>query len=218
MSLFYGDSAGVLDNRKNFLGELGINYRDLVCARQVHSAKISRVSRNQAGCGALAYDNAIADSDALITDEKGLPLAVFTADCLSLFIYDPRTPAIAIVHAGWRSSSANIAAQSVARMQEAFGSPAKDLCVGLGPAIRECCYSVGEEFKDLFPQEVRKKDGRYYLDLAGVNTRQLLEAGVNRENIFDSRICTCCRIRDFFSFRRNKDECGRMISVIMLKR
>ena len=104
MSLFYGDTREALSNRKNFLNSLGIDYQYLVCAQQVHSSYVRYAREEDKGKGALSYDRAIADTDALITDRRNLPLAVFTADCLSVFLYDAVTPAVGLVHAGWRSS------------------------------------------------------------------------------------------------------------------
>ena len=72
--------------------------------------------------------------------------------------------------------------------------------------------------KEIFPQDLAKREGRLYLDVPGVNLRQLLKAGLKRENIFDPALCTFCQVDDFFSFRREADASGRMLSVIMLKR
>ena len=102
-------------------------------------------------------------------------------------------------------------------MQDEFNiSPAR-LQVTFGPAIRACCYEVGEEFRGYFNYGLNNKQGRYYLDLAGINKRQLLDAGVREENISDSGLCTSCRSKEFFSYRREGSSSGRMISVVMLR-
>ena len=217
MSLFYGDTANSLENRKNFLQELDIDYRDLVCAKQIHASKVKYVQGPDKGKGALSYDNSIPDTDALITDEPGLPLAIFTADCLSIFLYDPETPAIGLVHAGWRSTKEKIVAGALQAMKKRFSTRIKDIYVGFGPAIRECCYEVSVEFAVFFPQCLVKREGRYYLDLAAINKKQVLGLGVREENIFDAGICTSCRRQDFYSFRKEGIGCGRLMSVIMLK-
>lgn len=92
MSLKYGETRDSLNNRKNFLQNLGIDYRNLVCAKQIHSSNIEYVTSQYIGKGALSYDTAIENTDALITDKKNIPLAIFTADCLSVFLYDPQNP------------------------------------------------------------------------------------------------------------------------------
>jgi YfiH family protein len=217
MSLFYGDTAESLDNRKNFLKPLGIDYRSLVCAKQIHANNIRHVKEKDKGRGALSYDTAIPDTDAFITDRKNLPLAIFTADCLSIFLYDPKTPAIGLVHAGWRSSKDHIAAGVLESMREKFSSRSKNIRVGFGPAIRSCCYEVGRDFRDYFSDGLIRKGSNYYLDLVGVNKKELLDCGVDEKNIFDPEICTSCSGADFFSFRRQGNACGRMMSVAMLK-
>jgi len=218
MSLCYGDTAGSLDNRRRFLGPLGIDYRDLTGAKQVHGDHVVCVRGKDKGKGALSYDSAIENTDALITAEKGLPLAILTADCLSVFLYDPGHQAIGLVHAGWRGSQKGICVKAVEAMREYFQSDPLSLRAGFGPSIRQCCFETGEELEEAFPQDIVKRDGRFYLDLPGVNFRQLLKVGLKQKNIFDPLLCTFCQADDFFSFRREKDSSGRILSVIMLKR
>jgi len=86
MSLFYGDTEGALIHRRRFLEPLGMDYRDLACAGQIHSDRIQYVTEQDKGKGASSHEASIADTDALITDKKDLPLAIFTADCLSVFL------------------------------------------------------------------------------------------------------------------------------------
>lgn len=217
MSLCYGDTKKSLDNRKGFLQELGIDYRDLICAKQVHGNRVRYVREGDRGKGALSYDTAISGTDGLITDRRRLPLAIFTADCLPVFLYDPKAEAIGLAHAGWRSTKERIAETAFQSMQDEFNTQAKDLCIGFGPAIRSCCYAVEEEFSDFFSDGIIKRDNHYYLDLIQINTKQLLALGVKQENIFDSRICTFCSNKDFFSFRKEAENCGRMMSVLMLR-
>lgn len=218
MSLTYGDTTRSAENRKDLLKDLGINYRDLVCTKQVHGSVARYIREIDRGKGALSYESAIADTDALVTDKKDVPLSIFTADCLSIFLYDSRTHGIGLVHAGWRSSKDNIAAKTVKLMQEIFNTMPQDLYAGLGPAIRKCCYEIQGEFTGIFsPGHIAQRNGRYYLDLAGINKKQLLNSGVKDKNIFDSGICTACRNEEFFSYRKEGDGCGRMISVMMLK-
>jgi YfiH family protein len=217
MSLSYGETSGSLGNRQKFLAGLGIDFRGLVCARQVHGCRIGYASEKDKGRGALDYGQAFADTDSLITDKVGLPLAVFTADCLSVFLYDAQNKTAGLVHAGWRSSRENIVIRTLERMEKEFNAQKKNLRVIFGPAIRSCCYEVSAEFNEYFPEHLVKRGKAQYLDLAGVNLKQLLDAGVNPDNIQDSKICTCCRNEDFFSFRKEGASCGRMMSVIMLK-
>jgi YfiH family protein len=217
MSLYYGDTSEALNNRKSFLAELGIDYRQLVCPGQVHKDGITIVTEKDRGRGALSYEDSIPETDAFITDKKNVPLAIFSADCLSVFLYDQKTPAIGMVHAGWRSSKLNIIAKTIKLMQEKFGTDPSKLYAGFGSSIRGCCYEVSPEFKKHFTTGLKEKNGRLYLDLAEVNSRQLLEAGLNEANIYPPQVCTFCNNDEFFSFRKEGEACGRMMSVVMLK-
>ncbi len=217
MSLVYGDTANSLKARENFLSGLGINYADLVCAKQVHASKVRYVREEDRGRGALFYDTAFSDTDAFVTDKMNLPLAVFTADCLSVFLYAQEIPAIGLAHAGWRSSRENIVMKTVKLMQDKFKVKPRKLFARFGPGIRDCCYEVGEDFRQFFSRGLKNRGQRYYLDLASINQQQLLDCGIPKDNIFDGKICTSCQNHEFFSYRREGKSCGRMMSVIMLK-
>ncbi len=155
------------------------------------------------------------DADAYITNEKYLPIAIRTADCVPVFIFDPQKKAIGLAHAGWKGTYKSIAVKTVQRMQDKYASRCYDCKIVLGPSIRECCYQVGEEFRDYFPLHVKERAGHLYLDAIGANRDQLLQLGIRQENIFDSGICTCCH-KNYFSFRRDGLKAGRMISLMML--
>ena len=217
MSLCYGDTGDSLQNRKKFLSSIGIDYHDLVCAKQAHGKNVEYVKEKNKGNGALNYESSVAGTDGFITDKKGVPLAILTADCLSVFIYDPKRPAVALLHAGWRSTERNIAAEGVRALQEIFGSVPQRLFVGFGPSIRSCCFEVADDFKSNFPFGIAARGGRNFMDIALINQQQLINCGVKEKNIFDPGFCTFSDNQDYFSFRKEADEAGRMISVIMLK-
>ena len=121
------------------------------------------------------------DADAYITDERNLPIAIRTADCVPVFIFDAHKPAIGLAHAGWKGTYKSIASKTVLRIREKYASQASNLRIVLGPSIRECCYQVGEEFRDYFPLHVKERAGHLCLDVIGANRDQLLQAGVLAE-------------------------------------
>lgn len=218
MSSVYGENrAGALNNRKEFLRRLGMDHDFLVCARQVHGNRVEAVEIKDKGKGSLSAGSALNDTDALITDESNLPLSIFTADCLPIFLYDSKKHAAGLVHSGWRGSLKDIIVNTVNLMQQRFNTKAGALLVGFGPAIRQCCYEVGEEFRAYFGFGIENRNGHNYLDLAGINKIELLECGVKEEHIYDSGICTYCNNPDFFSYRKEGTLSGRMMSVIMLR-
>lgn len=218
MSLNYGDTSNALKNREIFLKPLGIHYKDLVCAKQVHGDTVKYAAEAQRGSGALSYDNAIPDTDAFIADRPGLALSIFTADCLSVFLYDSKKHAVGIAHAGWRSTKDNITAKTILSMKEHFKTSPEDLLLGFGPSIRSCCYEVSKDTGTFFKKdEVLLRGDKNFLNLVLINSRQAQEHGVRGKNIFDCGICTFCQNKDFYSYRIEADKSGRIMSVIMLK-
>ncbi|MDD5109140.1 MAG: peptidoglycan editing factor PgeF [Candidatus Omnitrophica bacterium] len=217
MSLCYGDTKNSLKNRQKFLDAINIDYRNLICAQQVHGKNVKYVTEADKGRGALDYGSSFADTDGFFTDKKGVSIAILSADCLSVFIYDPKRPAIAILHAGWRGTEQNICAEGIRVMQDKFGSHPHRMFVGFGPSIRSCCFEVEKDFKSNFPFGLTNQEGRIFMDIALVNQQQLINAGVREENIFDPKICTFSDNDNYFSFRKEADNAGRLVSVIMLK-
>jgi copper oxidase (laccase) domain-containing protein len=102
-------------------------------------------------------------------------------------------------------------------MHRLFRTHPQDLIVSFGPAIRSCCYEVQKDLARCFPKGVTNRNGRLYLDLIALNRQELVSLGIEEDKILDSNICTCCQNKDFFSFRKEGNKVGRMMSVIMLK-
>jgi YfiH family protein len=155
------------------------------------------------------------EADAFITAEKNVPIAIRTADCVPVFIFDPTRRAIGLAHAGWKGTHKHIAAKVVQKMQQTYQSRPADLKIVLGPSIRSCCYQVGPEFREHFPSHVSQRPNGLYVDIVAANRDQLIQAGIIPKNIFDSGLCTCCN-KHYFSFRRDGSKAGRMISLMML--
>lgn len=190
--------------------ESGSKIPQVFWRKQIHGDDVLVAVNNSASCKDCP------DADAYVTNERNLPIAIRTADCVPVFIYDPVKKAIGLSHAGWKGTVKEIAAKTIKTMQDKFNSQCYDLKVVLGPSIRECCYQVGEEFKEHFPHDLQLRSGSLYLDVVQANRRQLIKAGVSQENITDCGICTCCD-KNYFSFRRDGAKAGRMISLMMLK-
>lgn len=193
---------------KNQIGEASFVFYS---AKQVHGNRVINLESAQ-------FDNSvIEEADAVMTALDNVAVAVRTADCVPIFIYDTRRHVCAVVHAGWKGTQLKIGPQTIYMMQDSYGSKAADLTVVLGPCIRDCCYEVSDEFKNIFPDCVSVKGNRCCFNMAKENTAQLLLSGVAPGRIHDSHICTCCDTR-YFSFRRQKEAAGRMVSVIIMKK
>lgn len=197
---------------EDFLERLGIADLPLVRLEQVHGGKVVRIDAKSDISGEIG------GADAAVTDIKGIALSLRTADCLPILLFDPGHNAIGVAHAGWRSTKERIAKGLVETMTAAYRSDPSELVVGLGPALRQCCYEVNSEFLMHFPDSVVKMAHKYYFDIVGENAEQLISAGVSSKNIFDCGICTSCSNGEFFSYRKEKEKAGRMLSVIMLKK
>ena len=183
--------------------------------RQVHGADV--VVAERAG--------RLGEADALITERRGLPLAVFTADCLPIVIYDPAQRRLAAVHAGWRGTVQSVARAAVDRLVEA-GSAADGLVVAIGPSIGPCCYEVDgpviERLRAAFPGGwerwvTPKGPGRWMLDLWTANEDQLVAADVDENMVENLRLCTACNLDRFYSYRREGStrlgRSGRLVTL-----
>ncbi|HEX4748524.1 MAG TPA: peptidoglycan editing factor PgeF [Bryobacteraceae bacterium] len=158
------------------------------------------------------------EGDALITDEKRKSIGVRTADCVPILLLDCRNRVVAAVHAGWRGSAAEISTATLDCMREDFGTVPPDIYAAIGPCVRECCYEVGAEvaqrFTPWFPEWQQEEEKVRKLDLAGTNRKQLETAGVLASRVFDCELCTACQSGQFFSFRREPENPGRMVAAI----
>ncbi len=177
--------------------------------RQVHGNRI--VVYERGGPGPFVPF----DADGCLTKSSRCWISVRTADCLPVFLCDPRNRCVGVVHAGWRGTRDGIVREAVARMRDAFGSDPAEMSVVLGPCIRPCCYTVGPEFRDFFPEDVRRQGPGLVLDLAGANIRQLEQGGVPVAQVHDCGACTCCDTR-FFSYRREGASCGRNLALMVM--
>jgi YfiH family protein len=163
-------------------------------------------------------------ADAMMTAVPGIAIGVETADCVPVLLFDPVKPAVAAVHAGWRSTVKKIVQKAVHRMHEEYRSEPARLIAAIGPAIGPECYEVDEAVmgpvRDAFSfwKEVSapRGDDRWSLDLAKANKLELLQIGLEEKNIHMLGFCTSCR-RDLFYSYRAEGRTGRMLSVIMIK-
>lgn len=204
------------NGRGRAYGALGVDPRTLACPHQVHGERIAVVTQRHRGRGALERATAFPATDALVTNRAGVALGVLTADCLPVFLVSKDPRAAGLVHAGWRGVHQGLIAKTVRLMEASFGVHARDLVALLGPAIRPCCYEVGDEFIGRFPGAVEDREGALYFDIAKEAGRQLEKAGVGPGSILDTRMCTCCLEGEFPSYRREGPAAGRSMSFLAI--
>ncbi len=178
---------------------------DLTTAQQVHSARVLDA------CGMKGEQ--LGEGDSIVSGEAGVAIGIRTADCVPILIADPETRIVACVHAGWRGTAANIIGVTIDHLRS-LGCRPGDLHVAIGPSIGPCCFEVGAEVASHFaawsPDTVA--DRKVNLDLPAINERQAIGEGVRQ--IWKSGECTFCRPERFYSFRREKQQAGRMISFV----
>jgi len=175
---------------------------DYTNLKQIHSSKVV-VADGRRG--------SLEEGDALITSEAGNWIGIRTADCVPILIADPENRVAAAIHAGWRGTVASIVRHAVEKMTQDFRTDPGRLLVAIGPAIGPCCFEVGPEVAQQFYSNART------IDLATANSQRLIDAGVALEHIEVMRLCTVCSgPGQFHSFRRDKEQSGRMVSAICI--
>ena len=214
------DSNKIVHNRKTLLSRLDLEDYSVVLANQTHSCNIAVINSDKSR-GWFEIDSAIKDSDALISDRKGVLLGVLTADCVPILLFDEKKSVIGAVHAGWRGSGCEIVKKSVEKMMECYGSNPSDIKAIIAPSIGSCCYevdwNVAQHFSSIDGAYVKKGD-KYMLDLVYINKHSLLSIGVKDDNIYLSGICTSCSSDKFFSYRKEQGCSGRFLTLIGMKK
>ena len=203
---------------------MGTDIAQVVTSDQTHTTNIRLVREEDAGKGVVRPRD-YRDVDGLITETPGLLLAAFFADCVPLYMVDPRQKAIGLFHSGWRGTAERMGEKGVKAMADAFGSRPKDLICAIGPSICGDCYQIGEEVAEIFAERfppcrnrILHRDGKgdIYLDLWQTNLQILLEAGVPEKQIAVTNLCTCCNPKELFSHRASEGKRGNLGAFLML--
>ena len=225
------DEEAVKENYRRIAAAMDVNCEDFVCSDQTHTTNVRLVTREDAGKGVVTPKD-YTDIDGLITKETGLVLATFYADCVPLYFVDPVNKAIGLSHSGWRGTVERMGKVTIEAMEREFGSRPKDLYCAIGPSICQDCYEVSldvaEAFKEAFPKHTSEimyekalsegqTERKFQLDLWKANELVLLEAGVLKEHIAVTNICTCCNANELFSHRASKGKRGNLAAFLSLK-
>lgn len=226
LSFGRGDSdENVKQNYKIFCSAADFDYNSLVCSAQDHNTFVRAVTKEQCGIG-IERPRDMQSVDGLMTDEAGVTLVTYFADCTPLIFADPVKRVIASSHAGWRGTANRIGKATVEAMCEKYGCDPTDIVSVVGPNIGGCCYEVDtpvyERFAsmtDLVPATFTHSlgHGKYIVDLKEVNRRILLSAGLQEENVFVSDICTRCNSGLLFSHRASGGKRGGLAAFISIK-
>ena len=221
------DPADVLENFTRMADVLGVERDRMVVSYQTHTTNVRRVTREDEGKGVIR-ERDYRNVDGLITDVPGITLVTFYADCVPLYLVDPVHHAIGLSHSGWRGTVRRMGQVTMDAMKEAFGTRPEDVTACIGPSICRDCFEVGEEvaeaFADAFDPKYRDalyranaKPGKYQLDLWKANEIIFQEAGVPKEQIHTTNICTMCNSDYLFSHRRVGEERGNLAAFLSIR-
>ena len=205
------DGTGARENRERFMAAIGVPGWPSFRPKQIHSNIVHAVDDNSSA-------NERPDGDAAFTSLSGVALGVATADCVPILLADSRSRGVAAVHAGWRGTAEGVVSRTVQGMMDSLGLDPGELWAVFGPHIGTCCLEVDEEIYDWFAQpEVFERCEEWtkpHLNLAEANRLQLEGVGIMPDRIIISSLCTRCRADLFYSYRRDGEGAGRMLSVI----
>ena len=221
-----GDNPeAVLENYRRVAETFGKTVDDFVCTDQTHTTNVLQVGTAEKGYG-VTKERPYTDIDGLITNEPGVILSTFYADCVPLYFVDPVHKAIGLSHSGWRGTVGRMGQKTLEAMAEAFGTKPEDVYAAIGPSICQDCYEISEDVAEHFYEEFRghgdeilinKGNGKYQLDLWKTNEIVMLEAGIRPEHLAVTNICTCCNSEVLFSHRASQGKRGNLAAFLMLK-
>ncbi len=219
-SLNVGRSVGddpdrLAENHARIYAHLALDADQVATAQQVHGNRVAVVEAKDGG-------QSLPVSDALITHSPGVALLLRFADCQPILLYDPEHHALGLLHVGWRGAALGLPLRAVEAMEAAFGTKPATIQAGLGPCIGPCCYQVGDDVVSALSyglpdwrEVVARTDRGWWLDLTGANAQLLRGAGVRQ--LERARLCTACRVDEFYSHRAEGGRTGRFAVLAVLE-
>lgn len=204
------------DNYRKICKSLEFNRNFIIRPHQNHTDVVISVDD---------VDEEFFDVDGLICEKKNIGLMLSFADCTPIFLYDFENKIIANVHSGWRGTAKKIGQKAVLKMFQEYNSKPENIIACIGPCIGRCHFEVENDVKDIFEENFRylNKDydiiekvnnNKFLIDTTLINRLILEEVGINRNNIYESGICTVCYSEYMHSFREEKEEAGRNIALL----
>lgn len=224
LSFTRGDEEeAVQENFRRIAEAMGGSKEDFVCSDQTHTVNIRKVTSIDKGKGVVKPRD-YTDIDGLVTDEPGIILSCFFADCVPLYFLDTKRKVIGLAHSGWRGTVNRMGREMLSFMEKEYGCRSEDMIAAIGPSICADCYEVSEDVADAFRQEFGetvlspgKEEGKYQLDLWKANKQVLMEAGLTEAQISVTDICTCCNGQLLFSHRASKGKRGNLGAFLSLR-
>lgn len=214
------DPMAVEENKRRIAAAIGVEADAMTFTHQTHTTNVAVVKAEDRG-------RRFQETDGMITNVPGICLVTFYADCVPLYFVDPVKKVIGMSHSGWRGTVGKIGKVTVEKMMETYGCDSKDIVAAIGPSICQDCYEVSEdvidEFKKNFDTTIwndlfyKKENGKYQLNLWKANEYVFLEAGIRKENIAVTNVCTHCNPEILFSHRITGFDRGNLSAFLALK-
>ncbi len=227
LSFTRGDNReDVKENYRRLALALGVDCESFVCSDQAHTTNVIRVGRADRGNGVFR-ERSYKEVDGMVTDDPLVTLVTYFADCVPLYFVDPIHRAIGLSHSGWRGTANRMARATLEKMKQEFDTSPSDVLCAIGPSICQSCYEISEDVAEIFQKEfpeyeaqllMAKANRKYHLNLWRANEMILSEAGVPKENIAVTEVCTCCSPRLLFSHRATHGKRGNLAAVLALRR
>ena len=218
------DPEHVRENYRRFLSAVGASGKAFAMCDQVHGDTVRAITT--ADVKGDLYGKLHYEADGMMTAIPGVALVVFSADCIPVLLYDPVRRVIAAVHSGWRGTAAGIVTRAVERMGQVYGCRPENILAAIGPGIGPCCFETHEDVPNAMMAAVAspalpfikiKENGKFSVDLKGINAKRLELAGLDPANIAVCRDCTAGMEEKYWSHRRQGTERGSMAAVIELR-
>lgn len=209
---------------KTFCQSLNIEYNNIVKTNQKHTDNVEIIETKNV-LGGPDFE-AFKNTDGFITKTRDIALSTTNADCILIMFFDPEKQVIANVHSGWKGTLKRISVNAVKKMQKEYGCRPENIIACMCPSIRKCHFEVDRDVFELFYNEfqdidlekiIEKKENKWYIDTILINEIILLRAGLIKENIVDSGICSVCHQNLIHSYRAEGVEYGLNTAIIALK-
>ncbi len=213
----------VVSNRNTLASQFNLGLDCFTFSNQIHGNKVALLSEIDKGLGAFKRETAIADTDAMITDNPRVCIVAQSADCVPILFYDPLNNVIATAHAGWKGTVLQITKNVINSFINNYNTNPAHLIVGIGPCIGSCCYEVGNDVIAQVKESFTNTDELIFripkfanpvFDLVKANYNTLIKAGIDPKNLEIANICTKCNNRHFFSSRAGDQ--GRFGAFLMI--
>lgn len=226
MGLFCGDNREVVEsNLQKLCRVLHIDRNRLIYPHQTHGSRVTFIDETFTGFSDCRQKEMLDGTDALVTGLTDTAIAVTTADCVPILLYDPVGRVAAAIHAGWRGTVQQIAHHTLQAMRQRYGSRPEEVYAAIGPCIGCEAYEVGDEVTEAFRisgfnlENIAVRNtatGKYHMDLAAANADLLLREGISLDRMEVCGLCTYTLHETFYSVRALGTDTGRFLTGILI--